>query len=180
MAAISKKFGSGGANLVPGGAAGSPTLATALRDVADDLEAIRTGVLEGLDITEADPTEVTEGALGAYTDPPSAGEMASTRALVNELRTTAIENRTLAIAIKTALNGQDEGDITSADPAAITDAALGAFTDPPSAAEMAALRSLVNQIRTTEIATRTLVIEIKGDVNSGTAGVIAALKTTKV
>lgn len=37
MAAISEKFGSGGTNLTPGGAAGTPSLATALRDIADDL-----------------------------------------------------------------------------------------------------------------------------------------------
>ena len=42
MAAIKESFGEGGANLAPGGAAGSPDLATALRDMADDLAALRT------------------------------------------------------------------------------------------------------------------------------------------
>lgn len=42
MAAIKTDFGAGGANLAPGGAAGSPDLATALRDMADDLAALRT------------------------------------------------------------------------------------------------------------------------------------------
>lgn len=37
MSAIPSNFGFGGANLVPGGAGGKPTLAEALRDVADDL-----------------------------------------------------------------------------------------------------------------------------------------------
>jgi hypothetical protein len=37
MAAISENFGVGGANLTPGGGAGTPTLAQALRDVADDI-----------------------------------------------------------------------------------------------------------------------------------------------
>jgi len=41
MAAIPENFGSGGANLAPGGSAGSPDLATALREVADDLAALQ-------------------------------------------------------------------------------------------------------------------------------------------
>jgi len=41
MAAISENFGSGGSNLAPGGSAGSPDLATALREIADDLEALQ-------------------------------------------------------------------------------------------------------------------------------------------
>jgi hypothetical protein len=41
MAQISPRFGSGGANLTPGGASGSPSLADVLRDIADDLAAIK-------------------------------------------------------------------------------------------------------------------------------------------
>jgi hypothetical protein len=41
MAAITTTFGEGGRNLVPP-TAGTPSLATALRDVADDLAEIRT------------------------------------------------------------------------------------------------------------------------------------------
>ena len=37
MAVIKVNFGEGGANLTPTGSAGDPTLAVALRDVADDL-----------------------------------------------------------------------------------------------------------------------------------------------
>jgi len=37
MAAIRTDFGQGGANLAPGGASGTPDLATTLRDIADDL-----------------------------------------------------------------------------------------------------------------------------------------------
>jgi hypothetical protein len=37
MAEIKTNFGEGGANLVPGGSGGDPDLATALRDIADDL-----------------------------------------------------------------------------------------------------------------------------------------------
>lgn len=178
MAIIKANFGEGGAGLVPRGSR-QPSLATALRDVADDLAAIRTGTLEGMDITSADPTAVSAGALGAYTDPPSAGEMASTRTLVNELRTTVMESRTLLLELKGDLNAIVAGTITSADPPAVTGGALGAFTSPPSAGEMAALRALVNELRATAVASRTLAIEIKTDVNSGAAGSIAALKTVK-
>ncbi|KKN87434.1 hypothetical protein LCGC14_0258890 [marine sediment metagenome] len=38
---IYEEFGSGGANLVPGGAGGAPTLAEALRQTADDLAALK-------------------------------------------------------------------------------------------------------------------------------------------
>lgn len=51
-------------------------------------------------VVAADPS----GALGAFTDPPTAGEMAALRTLVNELRTLVVdlkarqaENRTLAV-----------------------------------------------------------------------------------
>src|SRR3990172_3829963 len=40
MAAITTSFGSGGTNLAPNGAGGTPSLATALRDVATDLAAV--------------------------------------------------------------------------------------------------------------------------------------------
>lgn len=42
MANIKTSFGSGGANLTPGLASANPSLATALRDIADDLATIRT------------------------------------------------------------------------------------------------------------------------------------------
>lgn len=41
MSAIPTNFGQGGANLAPGGASGSPDLATALREGADDFETLR-------------------------------------------------------------------------------------------------------------------------------------------
>ena len=79
MAAIGKKFGSGGANLVPGGSAGTPTLAEALRDVADDLAALR-------------PTAVAApDAGGAYG--------ANEQALLNELK--AKVNALAAVVLKT-------------------------------------------------------------------------------
>lgn len=180
MVAIRTDHFKGGANLTTaGGSGGADSLSQAFRDVADDLEGIRTGVLEGLDIAAADPTAVTDGALGAFTDPPSAAEMAATRSLVNQLRVTAQENRTLLLELKGDLNAVNTGTITSADPPAVAAAALAAFTDPPTAGEMGNLRTLVNEIRLTEIANRTLAIEIKTDVNSGVAGSIPALLTTK-
>ena len=44
MASITINFGVGGSNLIPGGAGGNPSLATVLRDIADDLAALRTSV----------------------------------------------------------------------------------------------------------------------------------------
>ena len=41
MAKVTRNFGSGGANLTPGGASGQPSLADVLRDVADDLAALK-------------------------------------------------------------------------------------------------------------------------------------------
>ena len=41
MAVITKQFGSGGANMVPNVGQGKPGLADALRDIADDLAALR-------------------------------------------------------------------------------------------------------------------------------------------
>ncbi len=43
MATIPENFGSGGANLTPKGQ-GSPTLAQALRDIADDLAMLKAAV----------------------------------------------------------------------------------------------------------------------------------------
>jgi hypothetical protein len=53
MAAISKRFGSGGANVAPGGSAGKPALGDVLRDVADDLAALKPAVITAADATAA-------------------------------------------------------------------------------------------------------------------------------
>jgi hypothetical protein len=66
MAEITTRFGSGGSNLTPGGSSGSPDLATALRDIADDLAALK-------------PTAVATPDAGA-----SYG--ANEQALLNELK----------------------------------------------------------------------------------------------
>jgi len=44
MAVIKENFGEGGANLVPEGAQGSPTLAEVLRDIADDLAMLKAAI----------------------------------------------------------------------------------------------------------------------------------------
>jgi hypothetical protein len=79
MGAISKQFGSGGANLAPGGSAGKPTLAEALRDVADDLAALK-------------PTTVAAADAGAAYG-------AAEQALLNELK--AKVNALAAVVLKT-------------------------------------------------------------------------------
>jgi hypothetical protein len=53
MAKISKRFGSGGANLTPGSAAGQPALADALRDIADDLAALKPAPIAAADAAAA-------------------------------------------------------------------------------------------------------------------------------
>ena len=44
MATIKTSFGEGGANIAPKGAQGTPDLATALRDIADDLAMLKAAV----------------------------------------------------------------------------------------------------------------------------------------
>lgn len=82
MAEITENFGAGGQGLVPNQGDGpTPSLATALRDII-------------LDITDIQPdaSTITQGALAAFTDPPTAGEMANLRTLVNQLRTAMLAN----------------------------------------------------------------------------------------
>ena len=79
MAAISKRFGSGGANVAPGGSAGVPALADVVRDLADDLAALKPAKVASADAT------ATYGA----------GE----QALLNELK--AKVNALAAVVLKT-------------------------------------------------------------------------------
>lgn len=51
MAAIKTSFGSGGSSLTPGGTS-TPTLATALRDIADDLAAVKVATIASDDATD--------------------------------------------------------------------------------------------------------------------------------
>lgn len=76
MAAISKRFGSGGGNLTP---ASTPSLAGALRDIADDLAALK-------------PTTVAAADAGAAYG-------AAEQALLNELK--AKVNALAAVVLKT-------------------------------------------------------------------------------
>lgn len=86
MAVISADFGTGGRNLTPAGSSGIPSLADALRDVADDL-----GDIAG----DATVSGAVGAALGAFTDPPSAAEMATLRTRVNEMRVLLLELQTM-------------------------------------------------------------------------------------
>jgi len=58
MTTINVDFGRGGANVVPSGAQGTPTLAETLRDVADDV-----GALQVATITNDDATDLAEALL---------------------------------------------------------------------------------------------------------------------
>lgn len=80
---IKGSFGEGGSQLTPG-AAGTPSLATVLRGIADDLAGIKTAT-------------IAAPALAAFTDPPSAAEMALLRTLVNEIRAAIIASAATTI-----------------------------------------------------------------------------------
>ena len=79
MAKLTKRFGSGGANLTPGGSAGQPALAEVLLDIADDLAALKPAPVKAAD------------AAATY----GAGE----QALLNELK--AKVNALAAVVLKT-------------------------------------------------------------------------------
>ena len=68
MSAIPVTFGSGGSGLAPGGHAGTPDLATALRDIADDLAAVNNKAA-ALQISAADITAVAAADLAAVAAP---------------------------------------------------------------------------------------------------------------
>jgi hypothetical protein len=78
MAVIPKDFGEGGSYLTPG-ASGEPSLPAIIRDIATDLHTLNS---TGSGIV----SPVTAGALAAFTDPPTAAEMAALRTLVNQIR----------------------------------------------------------------------------------------------
>lgn len=59
MATIKTKFGEGGANMAPAGT-GEPTLAGALRDVADDLANLRSHFVELLQKLDANHAAATD------------------------------------------------------------------------------------------------------------------------
>jgi hypothetical protein len=88
MAVIRSSFGSGGANLAPGGAAGTPTLAEVLGDVADDLAALQ-------------PAAIVAPEAGAVYGPAE-------QALLNELRQTI--NALAAVVLRTRRDDGGEGE----------------------------------------------------------------------
>ena len=104
MAEITTSFGSGGANLAPGGAAGTPTLATALREVADDLAA-----LQPAEVTSDDP-EAVEAADPDDIALADAGETytSAEQGLVNALKAGLNASNALVRELKTKLDAQGE------------------------------------------------------------------------
>lgn len=81
MAAIPKTFGEGGAHLTPGDSSGKPSLKEILVDIADDLGTLKGG---------GGAAAITAPALNAFSDPPTAQQMADLRTLVNQLRAWAV------------------------------------------------------------------------------------------
>lgn len=79
MAKIPKTFGQGGAHLVSGGGGGEPDLGLILRDIVTDLHTLN-------NTTSGTSSPITAGALGAFSDPPTAVQMEALRTLVNQLR----------------------------------------------------------------------------------------------
>ena len=86
MAAIPSNFGTGHANLAPGGQ-GKPTLAQALRDIADDLDGLQVATITS-------PNGVA--AAGAN---PTKAEFDAVVTLVNEIKTKI--NTTAAVTLLT-------------------------------------------------------------------------------
>ena len=105
MAAISTRFGSGGSGLTPGGSAGTPDLATILRDVADDLAGLQVAAPEGDDVAAVDLADA-----GAAWDGDAQALVNQLKVGVNALATAVNNLRSLlgtqaAVALKTTKEG---------------------------------------------------------------------------
>lgn len=95
---------------VAGGATATPAVVIAVDNAADTVDVTLLGISSSggstisaaapTAITAIDPTAVAATALGAFSDPPLAAEMSNLRTLINELLTTTIENRALALDLK--------------------------------------------------------------------------------
>ena len=94
MATIPTTFGSGGSGLAPGGSAGTPSLATVLRDIADDLGALQPEAPAGPDLAPVALTDAGEAWGG--------GE----QALVNQLKAQVNELVTAVNGLRSALAAQ--------------------------------------------------------------------------
>jgi hypothetical protein len=101
MALIRKNFASGGTGMVQGGSGGDPNIYDILCDIALDLD----DVVGGAPVA-AIAANITQGALPAFTDPPSAAEMAAARALINEIRGVVIELRAAMVEARAARAAQ--------------------------------------------------------------------------
>lgn len=72
MTAIKEDFGRGGANTVPSGAQGEPTLAETLRDIADDLANLRASLVALTAKIDADSGDTGgDSDYAATCDPPA-------------------------------------------------------------------------------------------------------------
>ena len=105
MAAISTRFGSGGSGLTPGGASGSPSLATVLRDIADDLDGLQVAAPAGDDVATVDLADA-----GAAWDGDAQALVNGLKASVNALVAATNNLRSLlatqaAVALKTTKEG---------------------------------------------------------------------------
>lgn len=92
MSAITTTFGAGGANLTPSGSAGSPSLADALRDVADDLAGLKPAAV------------ASAAAVAVATADADATYGAPEQTLINELKTVVNSLVTLCNEMRTRLN----------------------------------------------------------------------------
>lgn len=165
MAAVPTNLGEGGKGLSPRGNS-TPSLATIFADLITDLATLKgadptaTAAAAAVSATapsttaQADASATAGGAItaiatadiAAFTDPPSAGEMALLRTLVNELK--AKHNATVT---------RVEATVTATDAAAALATAVKAKINTTItyaldiAAQYAIARTLVNVLRTTQI-----------------------------
>lgn len=184
-----------------------PSLAKVLRDIADDFATIKTrlnsaaigsadpaaiaaSALAATLITTAD-ADGTWGSEEADLVNELKADLNIAATLINEIRATTVANRTLAIELKNEVTGivTSSPDPTAvsaaalADPLVLTadaDATYGApevtlINEIKVALNLAA--TLINQLRTTAAETRTLLMEMKTDLNA--AAPIGTLLTLK-
>lgn len=71
-----------------------------------------------------------------------------------------------------ALTAAAPAAVTAATPSTTVGSALGAFTDPPSAAEMAALRTFVNALKTDDAAIKAELVKLVTDITAARAEVV--------
>lgn len=77
MSEIKSTYGEGAISDKSHGGETEPPLATVLQEIADDLETLDLGEVAAIEAAD----------LAAFTNPPTVGEMAALRTLVNEIKT---------------------------------------------------------------------------------------------